>query len=520
MQGIWIAVAFAFGLAMRPLGLPPLVGFLLAGFVLQLAGLGDGQALQPIAHVGVLLLLFSVGLKLRLKAFLTVQNIGGGTLHLVVTTALTMMVVAAMHSAGLVANLTLSILLAFSSTVVAAKALEERRELRAFHGRVAIGILVLQDVVAVALMAVAANATPSWPALGVLALPLLRPAILWLLEASGHDELLILCGLLLAVVVGGMGFEAVGLSPELGALLIGVLLADHRKAKELSDTLWPLKEMFLVGFFLQIGMSGLPQWQDLRDALVLLALLPIKAMLLFFIMIKVGLRARSSFLVSLSLASYSEFALIAANIVIDHGWMEQRWVMPLALAVALSFAIVAPLNRYAHDLFERFEGPLKRFETARAHVDDEPISLGQAHVVIMGMGRIGTGAYDFLSAREQRVVGLDSDPTKVERHLGAQRRVLYADAEDPEFWTRVRMGNVDAVMLTLPDTQANLIATRQLRRRGFKGLISAASRHPEEAENLRSVGADLTFNVYDEAGVGFAEHVWEELYPVNRHEST
>jgi hypothetical protein len=75
-------------------------------------------------------------------------------------------------------------------------------------------------------------------------------------------------------------------------------------------------------------------------------------------------------------------------------------------------------------------------------------------------------------------------------------------------------------MLTLPDTQANLIATRQLRRRGFKGLISAASRHPEEAENLRSVGADLTFNVYDEAGVGFAEHVWEELYPVNRHEST
>lgn len=520
IESIWIAVAFAFGLLMRPIGLPPLVGYLLAGFLLQAAGWGDGAALQPIAHLGVLLLLFSVGLKLRLKGFLTFHNIGGGTLHILATAALSVIVVSVMQKADLRANLIVALLLTFSSTVVAAKALEERRELRAFHGRVAVGILVLQDLVAVALMAGAADASPSWWALLVLALPLLRPAMLWLLDVSGHDELLILCGLLLAVAIGGYGFEALGLSPELGALLIGALLANHRKSKELSDSLWSLKEMFLVGFFLQIGMSGLPNLRDFIDALILLSLLPLKAALLFFIMLKVGLRARSSFLVSLSLASYSEFALIAANLVIDHGWLEPHWVMPLALAVALSFAIMAPLNRHAHDLFERFEGPLSRFETVRSHPDDEPISVGQAHVLIMGMGRIGSGAYDFLRAREQRVVGLDSDPAKVEKHLQAQRRVLYADAEDPAFWSRLRMDGIDAVMLTLPDAQANLIATRQLRRRGFKGLISAASRHPEEADNLRAAGANLTFNVYDEAGVGFAEHVWEELYPANRHEST
>jgi len=251
MESIWIAVAFAFGLLMRPIGLPPLVGYLLAGFLLQAVGWGDGAALQTIAHLGVLLLLFSVGLKLRLKGFLSVQNIGGGTLHMVATAALSIIVVSALQPADLRANLIVALLLAFSSTVVAAKALEERRELRAFHGRIAVGILVLQDLVAVALMAAAADASPSWWALSVLALPLLRPAMLWLLDASGHDELLILCGLLLAVVLGGYGFKALGLSPELGALLVGLLRS--------------LGPALLVGF-------NIPSVFQLEDAITFLVL--------------------------------------------------------------------------------------------------------------------------------------------------------------------------------------------------------------------------------------------------------
>jgi len=140
------------------------------------------------------------------------------------------------------------------------------------------------------------------------------------------------------------------------------------------------------------------------------------------------------------------------------------------------------------------------------------VSLGQAHILIMGMGRIGTGAYDFLSARGERVVGLDSDPGKVARQLAQHRRVLYADAEDPGFWGRLEIGEIDAVLLALPDPQANQIAALHLRRRGFGGPIGAAARHKDEEAAIVDAGADMTFNVYDEAGVGFAEHVWERLH--------
>jgi predicted Kef-type K+ transport protein len=508
---LWITVAFALGLLMRPLGLPPLVGYLVAGFLLNGLGLGDAESLEHIAHLGVLLLLFSVGLKLRLRAFASWQNLGGGVAHIAASMLIVTPLLLWLFAGGRTQAAIVALLLTFSSTVVAAKMLEERRELRSFHGRVTIGILVLQDIIAVALMAVTAESSPSWWSLALLALPLLRPALGWLLNVSGHDELLVLCGLLFAAA-GGYGFASVGLSPELGALLLGALLSEHRKSKELADALWSLKEMLLVGFFLQIGMSGLPTQQVFADALLLFLLLPVKALLFFFVMVAVGLRARSAFLVGLSLASYSEFALIAAESLARHQWIGAQWLLPLAIAVALSFAVMAPLNRHAHELFERLETVLERFERARRHPDDEPISLGQAHVLVIGMGRIGTGAYDFLSGRNERVVGLDSDPGKVERHIAEHRRVLYADAEDPALWSRLRMDDIRAVLLILSDIHATQIAVRQLRRRGYTGLISAASLHPEEVAAIRSAGADLTFNVYDEAGVGFAEHVWEHLY--------
>jgi predicted Kef-type K+ transport protein len=151
----------------------------------------------------------------------------------------------------------LSVALTFSSTVLAAKILESRRELRAFHGRVAIGVLIVQDLIALVVMSLASGRAPSPWALLVFLLPLLRPLLYRLLDRSGHEELLVLLGLMLALVVGGEGFEAVGLSSELGALAFGVLLAKHPRANELSDSLWSVKEVFLVGFFLQIGIGGL-----------------------------------------------------------------------------------------------------------------------------------------------------------------------------------------------------------------------------------------------------------------------
>ncbi|MDX1514146.1 MAG: cation:proton antiporter family protein [Gammaproteobacteria bacterium] len=511
MEAIWIGSAFVLGLAVKWFGLPPLVGFLAAGFALNAIGFERNELLDHVAHLGVLLLLFSVGLKVRLKNFVRAEVWAGGILHLAMTG---LILGAALHVfAGMSPKVALIVALAlgFSSTVIAAKVLEAKRELRAFHGRVSIGILIIQDLVAVGLLSVGGGHAPSPWVVVLFALPLLRPVLTRLLEWSGHEELLVLFGALLAIGVGGLGFELVGLSSELGALVVGAMLADHPRAQELSSALWSLKEIFLVGFFLQIGMSGLPGLDALLVTAILMLVLPIKAALFFFILLRFHLRARTSFLTALTLASYSEFGLIVGQLVVRNGWLGEEWLVYLALTVAISFILAAPFNKVAHGLYERFEPLLCRFETKRKHPDDEPISLGNANIAILGMGRVGTGAYDFLTERGTRVIGLDSDPGKIEQHRERGRRVLYADAEDPGFWTRLKLDNLDGILLALPDPEAKCLAIRRLRRRGYSGLISATNVYPEEESMILEAGATTTFNYFAEAGVGFAEHTWEAL---------
>src|SRR5688572_8936392 len=222
-----LAFAFVLGLVTRQLALPSLVGYLIAGFALQAFGIRADAVLENVAHLGVLLLLFSVGLKLRLKSLLMPAAWATGLLHLAITAVLLGVVLHVLTGQSWQTALLLAAVLGISSTVLAAKSLEERKELRAFHGRVAIGILVIQDLVAIALIAFAEARAPSPWLFALLLLPLSRPLLHRMMDFTGHDELLILYGLLLALVVGGFGFEMVGLSGELGALLVGTLLAGH-----------------------------------------------------------------------------------------------------------------------------------------------------------------------------------------------------------------------------------------------------------------------------------------------------
>lgn len=508
-----LAVAFVFGLVMRQLALPALVGYLLAGFALQAFGIRTDAVLENVAHLGVLLLLFSVGLKIRLKSLLMPAAWATGIVHLAITAVLLGGVLHVLTGQSWQTALLLAAVLGISSTVLAAKSLEERRELRAFHGRVAIGILVIQDLVAIALIAFAEARAPSpWlPAL--LLLPLARPLLHRLMDFTGHDELLILYGLLLALVVGGWGFEMAGVSGELGALLVGMLLAGHPRAVELSGALWGLKEVFLIGFFVQIGLSGAVTTEALTDALLLTLLLPIQGALFFFLLVWFRLRARSAFLAALTLSTYSEFGLIVADIGVRNAWLPEKWLVSLAIALAISFAIVAPLNRISHRLYDRMKPWLKRFELRERHPDEQPISLGRAQVLIMGMGRVGSGAYDHFSEQGLRVVALDSDPGKVEANRKRNRRVLYADAEDSGLWQQLDISEIRAVVLAMPDFEAKRIATVQLRRRGYRGLIVATSSFPDEASALRDAGADHIANSFYEVGAGLAGHVcetWQE----------
>jgi hypothetical protein len=379
------------------------------------------------------------------------------------------------------------------------------------------------------------------PSIWALALIALLPVIRFILNAilgrSGHGELLILAGMFMGLVVGAAAFEMVGMKPDLGALIIGILLADHPKAKELSESLMGFKDIFLVGFFLTIGLSGVPTFEALGIAILLTLVMPLKVVLFFFLLTRFKLRVRTSLLTSLSLANYSEFGLIVSFVGARNGWISNEWLVVIALALSITFVIAAPLNTAAHRIYMRVAARLKSFETKTRLPEEEHIDAGDARVVIFGMGRIGTGAYDFLRKRHgEKVIGFDYNPDVVRQHQEAGRNVIKGDPMDLDFWERVQRKDhqVNLVMLAMTsatenievakDHQVNLVmlamtsATENIEVAKFlnsaadyQGMIAATARFDDEVEALKEAGVDAAFNVYGEAGAGFAGHICTNL---------
>ena len=281
------AGALLLGLAASRVGLPPLVGFLTSGFVFSSFGMEPRRCSSDLAHAGVLLLLFAVGFKLRLKTLLRFE-VWGTALRI---SCRRVRSARSLHLCGRglswYPSVVLALSLGFSSTVLAAKVLEGNRELRAVHGRVAIGILIVQDIVAVALLAVDRVETPVAVGAAALAAAVLAAGDRVAARFCGHGELLVLFGAVLAIG-GGEGFRVP--RPELGARRTA---ARHdargpQRAQELTNVLWGLKELFLVGFFLNIGFSGPPTWEALRDAVVAAAVLAVPGNHLFPAVDRVG----------------------------------------------------------------------------------------------------------------------------------------------------------------------------------------------------------------------------------------
>ena len=515
LDAVWISIAFVLGLAARQVGLPPLVGYLVAGFVLFGLNINPGEIIDHFAEMGVTLLLFSIGLKLRIDTLLRPQVWGVAFIHMggiTLVLGLGLLALAA-TSLPLIAGLNLStalllgFALSYSSTVFAVKVLEEKGEMSSIYGRTAIGILIMQDIVAVVFLALSAGKMPSlWALALLLSLIPLRWVLLRAMDRAGHEELLILFGL--SVALGGAQvFDLFSVKGDLGALILGVLLAPHRSAAGLAKALLGFKDLFLVGFFLSIGLRGIPGLETILIAALLLAVVPVKSALFFWLLARFRLRSRTAFLASLSLSNYSEFGLIIAAIGAANGWLSDAWLIAIAVALALSFVAASPLNTAAHGLYERYHDWLLRFQHPRRLPDEKEIGTGDATVLVFGMGRIGTKAYDTLCARsDERVLGIDIAPEIVERHREAGRRVIQASATDSDFWSRLHLDHstLRLVMLTLPQSVENATAARLLLKNSYAGRIAALVKYDDEIEMLKEAGIHRVFNLYTEAGAGFA----------------
>ena len=501
---LWMSAALFAGYLCRLIFIPTIVGFIASGYLFSLYD-GSGRSLLDIpSEIGVELLLFSIGLKIKPSSLLNPSLFFVFLMHSSAVFFIFLIIV----NLGVSLDIKVLICLAFtfSSTIIASKALENRNELTTFHGRLAISILIFQDILALIVLLLTNDTSWTPSTLYLLALPLLIPLLKILLEKfNPTEELELITTILLALLLGSALFKYAGLSGEIGALTLGMLMANYKSAKQLGERIWTIREILLVAFFFSLGMSLDLNLQIIYSAILLTILIFIKSIVLFGLLLVFKLRAYTAFLIVISLATYSEFSLILISSWEKNGLLNSETFSILTCTICLSFALGAILNNLVHEIFVILEKYLVSFERRQHHPDEQPHTCGGADVMVLGMGRVGSAIFDNLSANNIKVVGFDADTNLVKEQLKFGKRVTFADAEDPGFWSKLRFGKLKAIILALPEFHAQNWSTQQARRYGFKGKIIVPTRSQGNPETLRISGADEIYDAYQATGIGVTE---------------
>ena len=451
---LWMTGALVIGQLFKYLSLPPLVGFILAGYIFSVFGYHDTNSYLSIpSEIGVELLLFSIGLKIKPSAFLNIELIIVVLLHTIFITIVYFFLSSINLSLEL--KIIICIALSFSSTVIATKSLEDRNELTSFHGRLSLLIIIFQDIIALFLLGYIESDSLTYKSFYLLLIPLSVPLLKYILEKTESDaELQLIATLVIALFLGSYLFKYLGLTGEIGALVMGIL---------------------------------------------------------FFLLIFFKLRAYTSFLIAVSLSTYSEFSLIVLSLVTKNVSLEPMIVSGLIVSVCTSFILAAILNKYAHQIFERSESFFIRFERKTRHPDEEPHTCGDAEVMIIGMGRFGNAIFDNLLQNNIKTVGFDSDTDLITNLLNENKRVTFADAEDPGFWSQLRFGKLKSIILAIPEYEAQIWSTKQARKHGFEGDIIIPSRSKEDISILENYGANHIYDAYEAAALGVTKDL------INKH---
>ncbi len=509
-----VSFAWFFGLLISRIGLPPMVGFLAAGFAYNFAGFEAPEGLQTISDLGVTLLLFSIGLKLKLKDLATSEVWGTSVAHIVVSTVFFSGVIflgqlifdIPLFELSALSIVILAFGLSFSSTVYAVKVLEEKGDMGALYGKVAIGILVMQDIFAVVFLTVSEGKYPSLTAILVLAflIPHVRKFIYKLIDYAGHGELLVVSGLFFALGAGYEFFYSVDLKGDLGALILGIVISNHPKSKALAKSLLSFKELMLVGFFLSVGMQGLPNLPVVLTALGLVLMLPAKTWLYMVITTRFGLRARTSLFSSITLGNFSEFGLIVAALGVSQGFLSVDWLLVMAIAVSASFAVAAPFSDRAEVTYHNNKKMWDVYQKSKLNPKDEILDTEDSTILIIGMGRVGAGAYTSLSeSRPNKVLGIELNEDRANELSTQGYNVKVADATDTDFWNMVRISEPaeEMILLAMPNHKSNLFAAERIQASGLDCKIVAIAKHETEVQELLKLGIP-SFNLYREAGEG------------------
>ena len=540
-------LAFIFGMLAQRLKLSPLVGYLVAGVVAGpfTPGFVGDQTLAPqLAEIGVILLMFGVGLHFSMRDLLDVKRIAvpGAVIQIAVTTLLGWSMARLFgwsHGAGIVYGLALSV----ASTVVVLRALEERRLVETGKGRITVGWLIVEDLVMVLVLVLlpalagvfkgdAGNTSDIGMALfttllkvgGFIAFMLIvgRRVIPWVLErvaGTGSRELFTLCVLAIALGVAFGSAAMFGVSFALGAFFAGLLLNESEFSHRAASETLPLRDAFAVLFFVSVGMLFDPMILVERPLQVLATFAIIvggNGLVTWAISRAFGKPNASALLIAVSLAQIGEFSFILAGLGVQLDILPEEG-QDLILAGALLSIMVNPL------LFAWLDRRHVR-EAARTARDAQaeitlPIPDDIAnHVILIGYGRVGSELARLLTARGVPLVVIDDEETLVAHARAAGFPAIRGNAVNERVLREAMPERANTVMLAIPNAlEGGEIITRL---RAINPALSIVARgHSDiEVKHLLDHGADAAVMAERELAYSLAEMVMATpAYRGSRH---
>ncbi len=514
---------------------PLIVAFIAVGILVGPSVFGwitPSDEMELFAHLGIALLLFVVGLKLDLHL---IQNMGPVALATglgqVAFTSIVGFLLALLLEFPPLTAVYIAVALTFSSTIIIVKLLSDKREIDSLHGRIALGFLIVQDLVVVLVMIGLSALDGESVSFGMTMLQLFLKGGLLLLVLGGmmtfvlpkllhylarSQELLLVFAIAWAVSLAALG-EILGFSSEVGAFLAGISLASTRYREAIGARLVSIRDFLLLFFFVNLGsqldLSLLGA--QLIPALVLsLFVLIGNPTIVMVIMGYMGYRKRTSLLAGLTVAQISEFSLILASLGLSLGHIDEDTVGLITLVGLITIGLSTYLILYSHLLYERLSPALSLFERAIPHREeagDVDAAAAGADVIVYGLGRYGGWLVNSLASKGLEVHGVDFDPENVRRWRHQGFSVHYGDAEDPEYPGHLTLRTVKWVVSSIPGLDVNLTLLHALRHHGYQGKLAVTVHQDHEDETLQTADIDLILRPFVDAAEQAADELLKEL---------
>jgi Kef-type K+ transport system membrane component KefB len=520
-----LAVASVVGAICLWLRQPLISAFILVGVLVGPVGLDWVHAhdqVELFAELGVSVLLFVVGLKLDPTLIRTVGMVSvvAGIGQMILTAALGYGLALAFGLQSLAAFY-VAAALTFSSTIIIVKLLSDKREIDALHGRIALGILIVQDIVVVLLMLVIgaygveiqdvnfalelvevfAKATGFLVLVGLVTrfvLPLLLNSL------ARSSELIVLFAIAWAIGLASLGV-VLGFSQEVGALVAGISLAATPYRASLAARLVTLRDFLLLFFFIDLGVHI--DVAHLATAVVPAIVLSLfvligKPLMVMALMGSLGYVRQTGTMTGLTLGQISEFSFILAALGLSMGHISEETVGLITLIGLITIGFSTYMILYAYRIADWLSPVLGVFERTMHHPEEDlgdSSTYRQVDVVIFGLGRYGRNIARELHDRGFRVLGVDFDPEVVRFWHLQGLPTLYGDAEDPELFHSIPLSHAKWVINTIRGQDQCLVLLHTLKQHNFKGRIALTAHTVNDKEALMNVGADLVLLPFRDA---------------------